>query len=80
MDKNEWLKAIKCSKEELIAWLDEMYENEERLKEIITEYENNYNVGIERIQDEFYDSVELNREMIFYTKVKAKNFEYRRNW
>jgi len=77
MDKDKWLKAIKCSKEELIEWLNEMYEDDKRLKEIITKYEDNYNVGIEKVQEAFYDPLE---RMKFYTKVKARNFEYKRNW
>lgn len=80
MDKDKWLKAIKCSKEELIEWLNEMYEDDKRLKEIITKYEDNYNVGIEKVQEVFYDPLERNQKMEFYTKVKARNFEYKRNW
>lgn len=80
MDKDKWLKAIKCSKEELIEWLNEMYEDDKRLKEIITKYEDTYNVGIEEVEKAFYDPLERNQKMIFYTKVKARNFEYKRNW
>ena len=80
MDKDKWLKAIKCSKEELIEWLNEMYEEDKRVKEIITKYEDNYNVGIEKVQEAFYDPLERNQKMKFYTKVKARNFEYKRNW
>ena len=80
MDKEQWLKAIKCSKEELMEWLNEMYEDEKNLREIIKKYENSYGVGIENIQEE-YDSPEtLERKIRFYTKVKAINFEYKRNW
>lgn len=80
MDKDKWLKAIKCSKEELIEWLNEMYEDDKRLKEIITKYEDTYNVGIEEVEEAFYDPLERNQKMMFYTKVKTKNFEYKRNW
>lgn len=81
MNKEEWLKAIKSSKEELIEWLNEMYEDDKRLKEIIRKYEDNYNVGIERIEETFYNPIlERNQKLRFYTKVKAKNFEYKRNW
>lgn len=80
MDKEKWLKAIKCSKEELIEWLNEMYEDDERLKEIIKKYEDTYNVGIENIQEAILDPIERNQKISFYTKVKAKNFEYKRNW
>lgn len=80
MDKDKWLKAIKCTKEELIEWLNEMYENESRLKEIIIKYEENYNVGIENVQEEFNNFLTRNREIKFYTKVKANNFEYKKNW
>ena len=80
MNKEEWIKAIKSSKEELIEWLNEMYEDDKRLKDIIQRYEDNYNVGIERIQEAIYDPLERNQKLRFYTKVTAKNFEYKRNW
>jgi hypothetical protein len=80
MNKEDWLRAIKCSKEELIEWLNEMYEDEERLKQIIEKYEDNYNVGLERIQEEIYNPKDMNKSLRFYTKVTAKNFEYKRNW
>lgn len=80
MNKEEWIKAIKSSKEELIEWLNEMYEDDKRLKDIIQRYEDNYNVEIERIQEAIYDPLERNQKLRFYTKVTAKNFEYKRNW
>ena len=39
MEKEKWLKAIYCTKEELIEWLNEMYEDEKVYEEIILEYE-----------------------------------------
>lgn len=80
MNKEEWLKAIKCTKEELIEWLNEMYEDDKRLKEIIKKYEDNYNVSIEKVEEAFYDPYKRNQKLNFYTKVKARNFEYKRNW
>lgn len=40
MNKEEWLKAINCTKEQLIEWLNEMYEDEKINREIIKQYEN----------------------------------------
>ena len=40
MGKDEWLRAINCTKEELIEWLNEMYENDEyRLVIVSSEYD-----------------------------------------
>lgn len=39
MEKEKWLKAIYCTKEELIEWLNEMYEDEKVYEGIILEYE-----------------------------------------
>ena len=72
MDEEKWLKAIKCSKEELIEWLNEMYNDEKIYRDIIKKYEDNYNVEKEDVQQQF--------EYRFYTKVKANGFEYSRNW
>jgi hypothetical protein len=81
MEKEEWLKAIKCTKEELIEWLNEMYEDDKRLKEIIEKYEKSYNVGIKEVEKTEPDFIEPWRERsTYYTKVKAKNFEYIKNW
>lgn len=80
MDKEEWLKAIKSTKEELIEWLNEMYENEKNWREIIRKYENSYGVEVENIQEEYENPITLKSDIRFYTKVKAINFEYRRNW
>lgn len=80
MDKEQWLKAIKCTKEELIEWLNEMYEDESYYRKLIKKYEESYGVEIENIQEE-YDSPEtMERKIRFYTKVKAINFEYKRSW
>lgn len=46
MDEEEWLKAIKCTKEELIEWLNEMYREEKLNREIILKYEKLVNVRI----------------------------------
>ena len=80
MNKKEWLKAIKCSKEELIEWLNEMYEDEERYREIIKKYEESYGVKTENIEEAFYNPTTMKQDIKFYTKVKAINFEYKRNW
>lgn len=39
MSEEEWLKAIKCTKEELIEWLNEMYGDDKINREIILKYE-----------------------------------------
>lgn len=44
MNENEWKKAIRCSKEELIEWLNEMYQDEEIQREIIKKYEEFSNI------------------------------------
>lgn len=80
MDEEKWLKAIKCSKEELIEWLNEMYNNEKINRDIIRKYEDTYNVEKEDIQEQFEDPVTMTRKFRFYTKVKAHGFEYCRNW
>ena len=48
MTREDWLKAIKCSKEELIEWLDEMYRDDEWQKEVIRKYEVKTKAGIEK--------------------------------
>ena len=80
MDEEKWLKAIKCSKEELIEWLNEMYNNEKINRDIIKKYEDTYNVEKENVQQQFEDPLTRDRKFRFYTKVKAHGFEYRRNW
>lgn len=80
MDEEKWLKAIKCSKEELIEWLNEMYNNEKINRDIIRKYEDTYNVEKEDVQQQFEDPLTRDRKFRFYTKVKAHGFEYRRNW
>lgn len=44
MSEEDFLKAIKLSKEELIEWLNEQYKNEKRLKE----YEEKSNASVKR--------------------------------
>ena len=80
MNKEEWLKAIKCTKEELIEWLNEMYENEMAYRDIIRKYENAYNIEKEAVQELINDPTKLIRKIEVYTKVKAQGFEYKRNW
>ena len=80
MNEEEWKKAIRLSKEELIEWLNEMYKDEEVNREIIKQYEENYGVGIEKIERAIYDPKTMEQKVKFYTKIKAKNFEYFRNW
>ena len=46
MEKEKWLKAIYCTKEELIEWLNEMYEDEKVYEEIILKYEKMTNATI----------------------------------
>lgn len=45
MNEEEFLKAIKCTKEELIEWLNEMHKDEKLNREIILKYEKIVNVG-----------------------------------
>lgn len=80
MNEEEWKKAIRLSKEELIEWLNEMYKDEETNREIIKRYEENYGVGIEKIERAIYDPKTMEQKLEFYIKIKAKNFEYFRNW
>lgn len=80
MEEKQWLKAIRCSKEELIEWLNEMYSDENRNRIIIKMYEDNYNVKKEDMQQQFEDPITGTRELRSYTKVKAQGFEYNRNW
>ena len=79
-NEEEWKKAIRLSKEELIEWLNEMYKDEEVNREIIKQYEENYGVGTEKIERAIYDPKTMEQKVEFYTKIKAKNFEYFRNW
>ena len=44
MNENEWKKAIRCSKEELIEWLNEMYEGDKFQRNLIRKYEEISNV------------------------------------
>ena len=44
MNENEWKKAIRCSKEELIEWLNEMYEGDKFHRNLIRKYEEISNV------------------------------------
>lgn len=80
MSEEEKEKAIRLSKEELIEWLNEMYEDEKVNREIIQNYEKNYGVGVEKIERAIYNPKTMQQEIRFYTKIKAKNFEYFRNW
>lgn len=80
MDEEKWLKAIKCSKEELIEWLNEMYNDEKISRDIIRKYEDTYNVEKENVEQQFEDPLTRDRKFRFYTKVKAHGFEYCRNW
>lgn len=80
MNEEEWKKAINLSKEELIEWLNEMYKDEKVTREIIKKYEESYGVGIEKIKKEIYDPKTMQQKVKFFTKIKAKDFEYLRNW
>ena len=79
MEKDEWLRAIKCTKEELIEWLNEMYEEDKRLRKVIEKYEESYNVVIEK-GEKIVEKEPFIKAKISYTKVKAKNFEYIKDW
>lgn len=48
MTRENCLRAIKCSKEELIEWIDEMYRDDEWQKEVIKKYEAKTKAGIEK--------------------------------
>jgi hypothetical protein len=80
MEEKEWKKAINCTKEQLIEWLNEMYKDDKIQKDIIRKYEDNYNVGSQDIQEVIEDPLEQKQKLRYYTKVTARNFEYIRNW
>lgn len=67
MTRENWLKAIKCSKEQLIEWLDEMYRDDETQKEIIRKYEQYTKAGIKKEEGNFIVKVDT-------------DFAYWRNW
>lgn len=77
MDKEEWLKAINCSKEQLIEWLNEMYEDDRRLKQIIRTYEKNY-AKVETIS--ISNSDPLKDTEIIYEVTIADGSKYKKNW
>ncbi len=79
MEKNEWLKAISLDKAELIKWLNEEYEEERNLRDIIRRYEKDY----ASVSDEMAEIPNLETGLIeqkFYWKVDTKNFSYKRTW
>ncbi len=80
MNEEERRKALCCSKEELIEWLEEMYLDDKTQKEIIRQYEESYHASVERKQDQWYDPKTLEYTVKCYTRVKTKDFEYIRNW
>ena len=58
-----------------------MYEDDKRLKEIIEKYETYYDVTIETVEKEEIDFYSPSgKRMVAHTQVKAKNFEYIKNW
>lgn len=67
MTREEWLKAIKCSKEELIEWLDEMYRDDEFQKQVIRKYEQYTKAGIKKEEGNYIVKVDI-------------DFAYWRNW
>ena len=76
MEKEKWLKAIYCTKEELIEWLNEMYEDEKVYEEIILEYEKMTNATIKdtkkfrvskrTMQEEVHDVKEVDNGVFKY--------------
>lgn len=68
MTREEWLKAIRCSKEDLIEWLDEIYRHDEFQKQVIRKYEQYTKAGIKEEEDGN-----------FLVKVDT-DFAYWRNW
>ena len=80
MNEEEWKKAIRLSKGKLIEWLNEMYQDEKILKEIIMKYEKTYCVGSEYISREYYNPLTLENEIKSATLIKAKDFSYYRSW
>ena len=67
MTRENWLKAIKYSKEELIEWLDEMYRDDELQKQIIRKYEQYTKAGIKEEEGNFMVKVDT-------------DFAYWKNW
>lgn len=80
MNNKEWLKAIKCTKEELIEWINEMYEDDKKQKDIIKKYEIQCNATISDKEESYYNPATMQHKTKFFSVVNAGNFEYIRNW
>lgn len=74
MDKEQWLKAINMTKEQLIEWLNEMYEDEKRLKDIIRNYEKYY----AKEGEVYFYTDERTQKSISYIPVYTEHFEYKK--
>lgn len=79
MDKEEIKKAHSLDKEELIEWLDEVCQDNNRLNEIISKYEEYVKPYI-HTEIKYVDDFEtLEKKPIVYTEVKvSSNFIYRK--
>jgi len=70
MEKEQWLKAINCTKEQLIEWLNEMYEDEKLYREIIDKYQEYTKAG----EDDNYKDTGKKYVLVAY------DFIYHKNW
>lgn len=75
MDREDFKKAIRLSKEELIDWLDEMYEDRAVLKQIISSYEDA--CGTAKTHETATTQDGKTRMFIkCYANINGKRFEY----
>lgn len=78
MNEEEFLKAIRSSKEDLIEWLNDMYKDQNEMKSIIGQYENMCNA---KIEEKMIENPENNICYMAYevsAKVGDKTINYRR--
>lgn len=79
MNEEQIKKALRCSKEDLIEWLMEMYQNERRLKDIIKKYEEVCNTTCRNETREIKSmGVKTVKyfQRIHYVNINGKSFEY----
>lgn len=79
MSKEELEKACTLNKEELIEWLNEVYQDNYILNEIIDKYEEYVQPYI-HTETRYIDDIKtLEKKVIIYTEVKvSNNFIYRK--
>lgn len=77
MNEEEWKKAIRCSKEELIEWLNEMYKDDRFQKELIRKYEKISNIS--KLREEF-GTTERTVVSVYNNDDKLEFQYYKVNW